>query len=300
MKRARFAHLAGGLLAITLLAGACDGNDDAGSDPVTAPGGDTETEAPARPEVSFAAGGETIEVPDTVPSGFVDIRVKGLEGNGGAHFLLARINDGVTDEQLDAAIASAGEEFFGLVDVVGGNGTIAAGDQTLMTLELAEGNYIAINIYFTSPEAGPSFAIDRFTVVDEGNDAAAPADKGTIVLGPDMRITVPDDFDARGIWRFENRDPELVHEAAMSGLTPGSTAEDVVNWFHTQEGPPPIVGEFGSMGAVGPGNEAWIDFDASPVEPGDYALICFLPGDDGLPHVFNGMIAQVAVGGSGS
>jgi hypothetical protein len=286
-------------MAITLLAGACDGNDDGdtASDPLTAPG---ESEAPARPEVTFAAGGENIEVPDSVPSGFVDIRVKGLEGNGGAHFLLARINDGVTDEQLDAAIASAGEEFFGLVDVVGGNGTIAAGDETLMTLELAEGNHIAINIYFTSPEAGPSFAIDRFVVVDEGNEATAPADKGTVNLGPDMRIAVPDGFDATGVWRFENRDGSLTHEAAMVRLASGATAEDVVNWFHTQEGPPPIEGEFGSMGAIGPGNEAWIDFDASPLDPGEYAMVCFLPGADGLPHVFNGMIAQITVGGPGT
>ena len=242
MKRARLAHLAGGLLAITLLAAACDGNDDgdAGSDPITAPGEDAE--AAIRPEVRFAAGGATIEVPDTVPSGFVDIRVEGLEGEGGAHFLFARINDGVTEQQLDAALASAGDEFFELVDVVGGNGTIAAGDQSLLSLELSEGDYIAINIFFTGQSPAPQFAVDRFAVVDEGNEAQAPEDKGTVNLGPEMRITVPDGFDAEGIWRFENRDPELVHEAAMVRLAPGATAESLVDWFHTQAGPPPDRG----------------------------------------------------------
>jgi hypothetical protein len=297
MTRARLAHLAGALLAVGLLAAACNGNDgDAGSDPIAAPG---DVESAVRPEVRFAAGGATIEVPDTVPSGFVDIRVEGLEGEGGAHFLFARINDGVTDEQLDAAIASAGNEFFGLVDVVGGNGTIAAGDQTLLSLELAEGDYMAINIYFGS-EGGPRFAIDRFTVIDEGNEAAAPEDEGTIDLGPEMRITVPEDFDADGVWRFENVDPTLTHEAAMVRLASGATAEDLVEWFHTQAGPPPIEGEFGSMGAIGPGNEAWIDFDASPLDAGDYAMVCFIPGDDGIPHAAHGMVAPVTVGASSS
>jgi hypothetical protein len=206
----------------------------------------------------------------------------------------------VTDEQLDAAIASAGDEFFDLVDVIGGNGTIAAGDETLMTLDLAEGNYIALNIFFTSESPAPQFAIDRFTAVDEGNEPPAPDEEGTINLGPDMRITVPEDFDANGEWRFENRDAERVHEAAMVRLASGATAEDLVNWFHTQAGPPPIEGEFGSMGALGPGNEGWIDFDASPLDAGVYALVCFIPGENGIPHVAEGMVAQVSVGNSES
>jgi hypothetical protein len=301
MKRARLAHLAGGLLAITLLAGACDGNDDEDttSDPVTAPGG--ETEAPDRPEVTFAAGGSNLDIPEQVPSGFVDLRITSIDGeaDGAAHLLIARINDDVTDEAFETAMNND-EDLFAYADVVGGNGTITAGDETLLTLELAAGRYVAVNIFFPDPTGGPQFAFTRFAAVDEGNEATAPEDEGTIRLGPEMRITAPEDFDATGVWRFENLDPEQVHEAAMVRLASGATADDLVNWFHTQAGPPPIEGEFGSMGAIGPGNEGWIDFDASPLDAGDYALVCFIPGDDGLPHVVNGMIAQVAVSGSGT
>ena len=31
------------------------------------------------------------------------------------------------------------------------------------------------------------------------------------------------------------------------------------------------------MGAIGPGNEGWIDFDASPLDAGEYALIASSP-----------------------
>jgi hypothetical protein len=301
MKRARLAHLAGGLLALTLLAGACnDGNDDADDGgAVSEPGGGTET--PARPEVTFSAGGFNLDVPAEVPSGFVDIRVQSIEGeaDGAAHLLLARINDDVTDEEFDAAMSND-EDLFQYAEVVGGNGTITAGDRTALTLELAEGRYVAINIFFPDPTGGPQFAFDRFAVVDQGNEAEAPDDEGTIDVGPEMRITVPEGFDATGVWRFENLDQELVHEAAAVRLAPGATAETLVQWFHTMEGPPPILGEFGSMGAIGPGNEGWIDFDASPLEAGDYALVCFIPGDDGIPHVAQGMIAGFTVSGSGT
>jgi hypothetical protein len=296
MNRGRFAPLAGGLLALTLLAGAC-GNDDDASDASTFAEPGADAEATARPEVTFAAGGSNLDIPAEVPSGFVDIRVKSIDGeaDGGAHLLIGRVDDDVTDEEFEAALADEDADLFQFVDVVGGNGTIHTGDEALMTLELAAGRYIAINIYFPDPEGGPQFADSRFTVVDDGNEADAPDERGTITLGPDMLIAVPDDFDGHGVWRFENRDPALVHEAAMVGLAAGKTSEDVVNWFHTQDGLVPTEGDFGSMGAIGPGNEAWIDFDASPVEPGDYAMVCFLPGADGFPHVFSGMIADVTV-----
>jgi len=86
----------------------------------------------------------------------------------------------------------------------------------------------------------------------------------------------------------------------MVRLTPGSTAEDPVEWFQTQAGSPPIEGEFGSMGAVGPGNQGWIDVSASPLEPGDYAMVCFVPDEADIPHVAEGMVAQVSVGGAES
>jgi hypothetical protein len=83
MNRARIARLAGGLLALSLLAACGDGyGDDDNDDAIAEPGFDAE--AATRPEVGFAAGGATIEVPDEVPSGFVDVRVKALEGEGGA------------------------------------------------------------------------------------------------------------------------------------------------------------------------------------------------------------------------
>ena len=85
-------------------------------------------------------------------------------------------------------------------------------------------------------------------------------------MGPGMVIDIPDDFDGRGVWEFVNRDEAEVHEAAMVKLAAGKTADDVVEWFHGDMSTPlPIDGEFGSMGAIGPGQRAWMTLE--PANP---------------------------------
>ena len=87
----------------------------AGSDPIPSRPART-SRPPIRPEVRFAAGGATIEVPDTVPSGFVDIRVEVLEGEGGARLPVRPDQRRRHRTAARAALASPGDEFFELVD----------------------------------------------------------------------------------------------------------------------------------------------------------------------------------------
>lgn len=289
--------------ALALVTGAC-GEDDGATDAASAspahPGGASAGDSHReRPEVLFAAGGPTMDVPDEVPSGLVDIRIRATE-DGQAHLLLGRLEDGVTYEAFESAPAdTTGLE---MITVVGGNGTISPGEESLLTVDLEPGDYSAMNIYFPDPTGPPQFAFDRFTVRDDGEATgggavAAPEAEGTITLGPGMRIDVPDDFDdfdGSGTWRFENVDDQQVHEAALVRLTDGSQVEDLIEWFHAPQGPPPMAAEVGAMGALGPGQEAWMTLDDLPA--GEYALVCFVPGEDGIQHVANGMVSAVSVG----
>ena len=79
----------------------------------------------------------------------------------------------------------------------------------------------------------------------------------------------------------------------MVRLADGKTVQDFIAWFADPQGPPPTDGEFGSMGAIGPGEEAWITF--GDLEPGNYAMVCFIPGDDGIPHIAKGMATEVTI-----
>ena len=195
------------------------------------------------------------------------------------------MDDGLTFEEA----MEDDEAFFTKMTIKGGNGTIAAGEDAVMTLDLEPGNYFVLD----NPQNEES-PTDQFRVVAGKESTTPPEAKGTVVMGPGMVIDIPDDFDGRGVWEFVNRDEAEVHEAAMVKLAAGKTADDVVEWFHgDMSAPLPIDGEFGSMGAIGPGQRAWMTLE--PGEPGDYVVICFIPGRDGIPHIVKGMITPFTV-----
>jgi uncharacterized cupredoxin-like copper-binding protein len=242
---------------------------------------------PDRPHVTFHADDTTITAPERVPSGLVDITLDTADGELGHHIFVARLDDGVSFEE-----AMADEEsFFTKMTIKGGNGIVAAGSTVEMTMDFEPGSYFVLDN--PQNERSPT---DTFTVVDGPRSTAEPASKGTVRLGPGMSIHVPDGFDARGTWRFVNDDPAEAHEAALVRMQPGKHAADVVEWVHAgdESAPPPFDGEFGSMGALGPGQTAWITLE--PGAPGDYVLICFIPGRDGIPHVAEGMVTDITLG----
>ena len=68
----------------------------------------------------------------------------------------------------------------------------------------------------------------------------------------------------------------------MVRLAPGKTMDDVIAWGHAGfQGEVPFDGEFGSMGALGPGERGWARLQ--PPGPGEYVLLCFVPGQSGPP-----------------
>jgi hypothetical protein len=260
------------LLALWALAG-CDGDDNtavAGSD---------------RPQVTFTADDASIETPALVPSGLVDVTLQTKPGKLGHHIFVARLNDGVKFQDV---VDGDDDAFFTKMMIKGGNGTIAAGKTAHMTFDLEPGSYFVLD----NPQNEES-PTDEFTVVAGEQSRAQPNARGTVRMGPGMVIEVPDDFDGRGVWEFVNRDTEDVHEAAMVKLAAGKTGQDLADWFHEQSGPPPIDGEFGSMGALGPGQRAWMTLE--PGAPGDYVIVCFVPGRDGIPHLAKGMFREFEV-----
>ena len=251
--------------------------------------GDAPPRSGERPQVTFMADDNAVSAPHEVPSGLVDVHIH-TTGSNGHHLFFARLNDGVT---LADVLADQGEgaadPFFTKMALFGGNGTVAPGTDVSMTLDLKPGQYFALD----NPQNEQS-PTAPFTVVDKRSTAPEPDSRGVVTMGPGMVIGVPDNFDGRGTWQFVNSDGNDVHEAALVKLAPGATAADVVQWAQSFEGTPPFDGEFGSMGALGPGQHAWMTLD--PGAPGDYVLICFIPGRDGKPHVMNGMVRPVTVG----
>jgi hypothetical protein len=251
---------------------------------------DEDDDGPGRRNITITATAGGLTVPDQVPAGLVDITLDtaGADDGVGHHLVIARLDDGVS---LDEFLAAGDAGFFTMIDVKGGNGTIAAGESLDMTLDLDPGNYFVLD----NPQL-PNPVIERFTVVESQAyaDAPEPEAEGTIRIGPNMLIAVPEHFDGTGVWEFVNDDPALIHEAAMVRLAAGKTIDDVIAWGHGGfAGEVPFDGEFGSMGALGPGERAWTTL--VPPGPGEYALICFVPDEGGMPHLGAGMVVPFTV-----
>ena len=196
-----------------------------------------------RPVVTFTATDTELTVPAEVPSGFVDINLETEPGADVHHIFVARLNDGVT---VDDILNGDDEAFFTKLTLKGGNGSIAAGEDVTMTLDLEPGNYFALDN--PQNENSPSAA---FTVVDSGSPVSVRRPRASSRWSPGMVINVPEDFDGTGTWEFVNEDIDNTDVRSPRGGPRQADGwlhvDDLVEWFGgDHQTPPPIDGEFGS------------------------------------------------------
>ncbi len=83
------------------------------------------------------------------------------------------------------------------------------------------------------------------------------------------------------------------HEIALVKLASGKTIDDVLAWIQSPQGPPPIQENKGGVSALASGMEAFFEV---VLEPGEYALLCFVTAPNGRSHIHHGMFQQVHVG----
>lgn len=93
------------------------------------------------------------------------------------------------------------------------------------------------------------------------------------------------------------------HQATLVKFKPGKTLADLAAAGAadpTGKSALALVDGYGGPNSVSPGSAASAD---TIVTPGDYVLICFIPGPDGVPHAAKGMVLPITVtagaGGSG-
>lgn len=88
-----------------------------------------------------------------------------------------------------------------------------------------------------------------------------------------------------------NKGPEL-HHVQLIRLEQGKTLSDLFAAVGGSHGPPAWAREVGGPNTPVPGGTSVASLE---LQPGRYALLCFIPSPDGKPHVMKGMAREIVV-----
>ena len=135
-----------------------------------------------------------------------------------------------------------------------------------------------------------------FTVVPSANPAATPKADVVVTL-EDFAFTFSRSLrPGKQVIEVRNAGAQS-HELVLVKLVPGKTAHDVIASIENPDAPQAGM-PIGGVTPMSIGEKNWISVD---LEPGSYALICFIPDmGDGKPHFMHGMTKEFEVGGVAS
>lgn len=160
----------------------------------------------------------------------------------------------------------------------------------------------AFFVAFADDEVEAALAqVDAFEAEHCGLPADTPPGDGTTteveasatridVVATDYAFDVPHTASAgRTSFVLSNHGKEA-HFVEISKLKPGVTLDEAMS----AEDPSTVTEGGWGTGIAAPGgeDEEVVTFD---LEPGTYALMCFIPGPGGTPHAFMGMQAEIVV-----
>jgi hypothetical protein len=128
----------------------------------------------------------------------------------------------------------------------------------------------------------------------EGARAGDVAPRVVTVVAYDFGFDAPEAVEAGLVtFRMMNRGPDL-HHVQLVKLEGGKTIADLAA-ADPHGPPPPWVVDVGGPNAAAPGGVSEVTL---VLEPGSYALLCFISGPDGKPHLMKGMVKGLTVTGA--
>ena len=231
-------------------------------------------------------------MPDTIPAGLTTIRLRD-EGSQAHHLFLARLDSGRTIADFAATMRSHENPPAWMHFEGGPNTPLPGGGESYTTLDLAPGTYVAFCV-IPAPDAMPHVAkgmMRQFVVAPSPRTAPEPVSDVSITL-TDYAFTFSHPLTAgRHTIQVKNAGPQD-HELVFMRMPPRATIEQMAAWAEKPNGPPPLV-PWGGITDIAAGRTMYMHV---VLEPGDYALICFVPDvGDGKPHVAHGMGRKIPV-----
>lgn len=232
---------------------------------------------------------------DTIPAGLTTLRL--MNAGREPHQAVIAGGAGKTFAELESALVSAEPKIAEWLTIPMGAGAVGAGDSSIVTANLAPGNYLIL-CYIPSPDGKPHVVkgMFRHLVVVPASSTGAPAPEPTAdvtVTLSDYTFTLSAPLTAgTHTIRVENNGPQL-HEVTIERLAPGKTLADFQQWVAGgMRGAPPAE-PAGGYSALDKGKVGWVTITLTP---GHYLLNCYVPDvKDGKPHLMHGMVKEVTV-----
>jgi hypothetical protein len=247
------------------------------------------------PKVTLIVRDLSLNMPTTLHAGFVDITMVN-EGTQTQPAQFARLKQGATLEQLQAAVQKERHAILPLIIPTGGMLSVRADHSQEIVLDLPEGQYVVFNFLpgdETLPGAGKAL-VTSFTVIGPSNtEQVRPPRSDIEVTMRDFSFDTPETLKP-GLLTYQvmNRGAQA-HEMVFLKLDGGKTWKDVMAFLQSPQSatlPGRIVG---GMSALSPGETAWVTMD---LVPGTYVVLCFLPDKTSeFLHVQLGMICSITV-----
>jgi uncharacterized cupredoxin-like copper-binding protein len=245
--------------------------------------------------VTITAREYAFEAPQQIPAGLTTFKFM-VNGKEPHHGIFVRLEEGKTFEDLAAAMKQEGPPpSWAHLD-----GGMMIGDPAQgsnVTLTLTPGKY-ALICFIPSPDGVPHAAKGMFAPIEvtpaTATAAAEPeADIELRLVDYDFQFSKPL-TPGKHVIRVTTAAGQP-HELVLVRLGEGVTAQQVVAAEMGQsKGPRPAYSFVGGVAPMEGGRHAFIEAD---LQPGNYALICFVPdAKDGKPHLAHGMLKQIKVG----
>lgn len=273
---ARLMAVVVGVMGLMLVAGAC------------------QTMSAKPPEVTITAKEYAFEVPESIGGGVVTLKLSNA-GQEPHMAMLFRLNDGVTLDQFNAALAQPDPSgVFALGGFAGGVNTTPPGAVQATTLDLKAGDYAVLD-FGTGADQVPYMAkgmLKPFKVSGVAN-TAEPASDVAVTL-KEYTFEMPTELKA-GTHTFKvSNQGAQPHEMILFKLADGKTLADMQAFLSNPEtgGPPPGEDAGGAL-PMGAGMRAWTTVNLTP---GNYVAVCFVPDPaDGKSHLEHGMMMPITV-----
>jgi hypothetical protein len=232
---------------------------------------------------------EGVIVPEGLTAGIVPLR---LQNDAEEAFFLPYIlglNEGYTVEDLETALMENPDMPPEWVVQYGGTGVAPASFIDARFLFEA-GDYVVLDFGAEMP------TVTALTIAEATEEQAELPEADVTVSLLDFAFSIPAELSAGPQWwEFVNEGGQW-HELALIRLADDSlTQDDLLELMMTSEDMPEGMEMVFNWMPVSEGTTTWASLD---LEPGHYAVICFLPdieSEEMTPHAMEGMISLVTV-----